>query len=88
MAGFNAWLLPLAVIAIGFVNWMLARSVLATWLMRGSWPMMAGGLALLVAAAFPAIQIPVLYLAAAMLAAAMVFVTISIVRRELKLTKD
>lgn len=83
VAEVNAWLLPVAVIAIGFVNWLLARSLSAKWLLRGSWPMMLGGLGLLVAAAFPTIALVVLYVAAGLLLVAMVCVTFSIVRREL-----
>jgi len=84
----NAWLLPVAVIAIGLVNWLLARAASATWLLRGSWPMMLGGLALLTEAAFPAIGLQVLYVAAALLAVSMACVIVSIVRRELRPTRN
>jgi hypothetical protein len=85
VSGLNGWLTPVVVIGIGFVNWLVGRSMQAVWLLRSAWLMMASGLVLLVAAAFPPVERPLAVIGLVLLLGAMVCAGTSIARRETRL---
>lgn len=88
MSGLIGWLPPVAVIFIGFVNWLIGRSIRAMWLLRSAWLMMASGLILLVAAAFPPVERVLAASSLVLLLAAMVCAGMSIARRETRIKSE